>query len=210
MINSTGERILYALKSRGPLTVTTIGDVLEITPQGAQQQLAKLVATDLITSEDRKKGRGRPNRFWHLTEKGHARFPDRHSDLTVEILQATEQVFGAEGLEQLVLHREKTTLQAYTDRVSSCKTLESKISALADMRSLEGYMAEWEKTADGAYMFFENHCPICAAATECQGLCRSEMAIFQAVFGQGVATERREHILQGARRCAYHITIPKK
>ena len=210
MISSTGERIIYALKSRGPLTVTTVGDVLEITPQGAQQQLAKLAAADLVTCEDRKKGRGRPNRFWFLTENGHARFPDRHSDLTVEILQATEHVFGTEGLDRLILHRENSTLQTYTDGVSSCKTLENKISTLADMRSREGYMADWEKIADGTYMFFENHCPICAAATKCQGLCRSELTIFQAVLGQGVAIERCEHILQGARRCAYHITMLKK
>mgnify|MGYP002629261645 FL=1 len=177
-----------------------------MTPQGAQQQLAKLATADLVISEDRKKGRGRPNRFWHLSEKGHARFPDRHSDLTVEILQATEKVFGAEGLERLILFREDKTHQTYTDRLSTCKTLESKIAGLADMRSHEGYMAEWEKTDDGGYVFIENHCPICAAATQCQGLCRTELAIFQAVLGPKVAVERHEHILQGARRCAYRIT----
>ena len=54
-------------------------------------------------------------------------------------------------------------------------------------------------------MLVENHCPICAAATACQGLCRDELALFQKVLGPNVEVERTEHILAGARRCAYVI-----
>jgi predicted ArsR family transcriptional regulator len=28
------------------------------------------------------------------------------------------------------------------------------------------------------YFLIENHCPICAAATECQGFCRAELSNF--------------------------------
>jgi predicted ArsR family transcriptional regulator len=54
-------------------------------------------------------------------------------------------------------------------------------------------------------LFVENHCPICAAAAACQGLCRSELAVFRAVLGADVTVERIDHILAGARRCAYRI-----
>jgi len=40
-----------------------------------------------------------------------------------------------------------------------------------------------------------------------QGLCRSELALFRAVLGPGVEVERTEHILAGARRCAYRIRM---
>ncbi|NQU59092.1 MAG: transcriptional regulator [Rhodospirillales bacterium] len=206
MTKPTEDRILYAIKSRGPLTATDIGGVLGISPQGAQQQLVKLTASDLLKTEDRKKGRGRPNRFWHLTDKGHARFPDKHSDLTADLLESTKKVFGAKGLEQLILHREKETLKTYKEYLSDCKTLAKKVQALTEIRIREGYMAEWEKTAKGGYLFIENHCPICAAAATCQGFCRSENVIFQKVLGPGVSVERTEHILEGARRCAYQIT----
>jgi predicted ArsR family transcriptional regulator len=52
----------------------------------------------------------------------------------------------------------------------------------------------------------ENHCPICAAATLCQSFCRSELEIFQDVLGPGARVERTDHILAGARRCAYRIS----
>ena len=72
-------------------------------------------------------------------------------------------------------------------------------------------MAEWRKDGDG-FLLLENHCPICTAATACQGFCRSELKIFRDALGADVAVERVEHILAGARRCAYRIAraAPKR
>jgi predicted ArsR family transcriptional regulator len=67
-------------------------------------------------------------------------------------------------------------------------------------------MANWEKEKDGSYLLVENHCPICAAASACTGFCRSEKAIFEHVLGRNVRVERVEHLLAGARRCAYRIS----
>ena len=67
-------------------------------------------------------------------------------------------------------------------------------------------MAEWQTDDDDGYLLIENHCPICAAAALCQGFCRSELAIFQTVLGAQASIERIDHLLAGARRCAYRIT----
>ncbi|WP_448681602.1 hypothetical protein [Pseudomonas nicosulfuronedens] len=67
-------------------------------------------------------------------------------------------------------------------------------------------MAEWLPAPDGqGWLFLENHCPICAAATVCQGFCRSELDIFRALLGPDFTIEREDHILNGARRCSYRI-----
>jgi predicted ArsR family transcriptional regulator len=73
------------------------------------------------------------------------------------------------------------------------------------VRSREGYMASIVEEAKGKFLLIEDHCPICAAAAACQGLCRLELEIFRAVLGPGIVVERIEHILAGARRCAYRI-----
>jgi predicted ArsR family transcriptional regulator len=65
-------------------------------------------------------------------------------------------------------------------------------------------MAECVAKADGSLLLIENHCPVCAAAQACQGLCRSELEIFRSVLN-GAAVERTDHILAGGRRCAYRI-----
>lgn len=66
-------------------------------------------------------------------------------------------------------------------------------------------MAEVEPGEHGAFLFVENHCPICVAASECQGFCAAELDLFRSVLGPGVAIEREDHIVAGARRCAYCI-----
>jgi predicted ArsR family transcriptional regulator len=67
-------------------------------------------------------------------------------------------------------------------------------------------MADVLPQADGSVLLVENHCPICAAARDCQGFCRSELAIFQDTLGPDCQVERTDHLLAGARRCAYRIS----
>jgi predicted ArsR family transcriptional regulator len=73
------------------------------------------------------------------------------------------------------------------------------------MRTDEGYMAEVQAQADGSFLLIEKHCPICVAAVACTGLCGKELEVFQAVLGQDVMIERTEHMVVGARRCAYRV-----
>ncbi|MGL4859264.1 MAG: helix-turn-helix transcriptional regulator, partial [Enterobacteriaceae bacterium] len=85
-------------------------------------------------------------------------------------------------------------------------TLEQKLSALADLRQKDGYMAELLTTDEGQWMLVENHCPINAAAHTCNTLCHSELKLFYRLFGSRYHIERSEHIIAGARRCAYIVT----
>lgn len=66
-------------------------------------------------------------------------------------------------------------------------------------------MAEVRRERPGTFVLVENHCPICAAATACQGFCTSELDLFRSVLGPGVDVERTEHIVGGDRRCAYRV-----
>ena len=205
MPKSSQDRLLYLLKSRGPQTTAAIAERLGMTTVAARKHLAKLLEDGLVAFEDERISVGRPKRTWSLSEAGHARFPDTHSDLTLELLQSIERVFGADGVERIIAQREQETLDGYQSALSECDDLAARVQALTKIRRREGYMAEWKRRADGSFQLIENHCPICAAAAECQGLCRSELAIFQIVLGPDVTVTREEHILAGARRCSYRI-----
>jgi len=200
------ERLLYLLKSRGPQATAAVARHLGITAVGARKHLQNLEARGLVRYEDRRQAVGRPKRSWSLTEQGHGRFPDAHADLTLELLRAVRGLYGAAGLERLISQRERDTLAAYRAAMQGADGLAERVRRLAALRRREGYMAEWRRTADGGFLLAENHCPICAAATECQGFCRSELEIFRAVLGKAATVERTDHILAGARRCAYRIT----
>jgi predicted ArsR family transcriptional regulator len=204
-LDNTGDRILGLIKRRGPLRSADAAAVLGTTAEAARQQLVKLADDGLVEAVTAKQGVGRPSRYWHLTPAAHNRFPDTHAELTVRLIDAVRSTLGEAALEQLVRVREEETRRSYAGALSGATTLGARVARLAQVRSREGYMAEWRADGQG-FLLLENHCPICAAATACQGFCRSELDLFRDVLGPGTAVERIEHALAGARRCAYRIT----
>ncbi|WP_175176514.1 helix-turn-helix transcriptional regulator [Achromobacter pestifer] len=199
------DRVLMTLKTRGPQSIAVIAKAMDVTAEAVRQQMTRLHADGLVDSESHSAGRGRPTQIWFLTEAGHGRFPDTHAEMTVQMIGAVRQVFGDEGVEKLIQVRETAMLNSYHQVMLGAKDLGSRLERLVQMRSSEGYMAELRKEGAG-YLFIENHCPICSAAKACMGFCRSELELFRAVLGTDVQVEREEHILVGARRCAYRVT----
>jgi predicted ArsR family transcriptional regulator len=204
--NSASDRLLMELKMRGPQTSAMLGGTLRITGEAARQQLLRLEDQGLVQSRSEIRGVGRPVAIWHLTAAAEARFPDTHAQLTVDLLSTIRTELGQSAVDTIIEARERDTRSAYLRAMPGDASLPGRIAKLADIRSSEGYMAEWSETGDGSYMLAENHCPICAAATACQEFCRAELSVFREVLGAGVKVEREEHIIRGARRCAYRIT----
>lgn len=200
----TIERLLYLLKSRGGQTAVHLAEAVGTTPVAVRQHMEKLLEQGLVVGEDRRESVGRPKKYWKLTAKGHSRFPDRHSDLTMELLGSIEDLYGEEGIEKLISAREQRAFQQYHKQIQAEPTLHGKVKALAELREREGYMTEVEPCDDGFFLH-ENHCPICVAATKCQGFCRSELNLFRQVLGDDVDVVRESHIVSGARRCTYRI-----
>jgi predicted ArsR family transcriptional regulator len=204
------DRILNLLKVQGPLSTATIAGELEITVEAARQQIQKLLSSGLIEGRQAAQtGPGRPSQSWGLTEAGNARFPDTHPQLTVQLLGSIRQLFGEAGLEKLIDQRAIETRASYLAALKPIKGIKARLAKLAEIRSAEGYMAELQK--DGRdWLLLENHCPICAAARTCQGFCRTELQLFAEIVGEDGAVEREEHVLAGARRCAYRIRLHGK
>ena len=205
MTDSSATRIMHLLKTRGPQTAAVIARHLSMTSVGARKHLATLLDRELVIYEDEAGAVGRPKRVWGLSQSGHAFFPDTHDFLTLELISAARRVFGEAGVDRLIADRENETLKRYTTATQDTPALQDKLKILAQLRSEEGYMAEIESQKDGSYLLIENHCPICAAASECQGFCRSELQVFATTLGPDCTVERTDHILAGARRCAYRI-----
>lgn len=204
-MTSTADRLLYQLKSRGPQNAATLAGACAITPMGAHKQLQALAVQGLVAFHDEAQGVGRPRRIWTLTDAGHGRFPDRHGDLAVQLLRHAAERLGPKALDTLIAAREAEAEALYAGRLAGLANLGQRVQALAALRSEEGYMARALPADDGGWLLVEDHCPICAAATQCQGFCRSELAIFQRCLGPEASVERTEHLLAGARRCAYRI-----
>jgi predicted ArsR family transcriptional regulator len=203
---SARDKVLFHLKTKGPQTAADLARRLGVTPMAVRQHLQSLAADSLVSFTDERRKVGRPARVWNLTSGAARRFPDSHGDLTVDLLEAVRTTFGNDGLDRLIAARSRRQRASYEERMAAAgSSIEARIGALAGIRSDEGYMSEWSREDDGSWILAENHCPICAAATACQGFCRDELSLFRDLLGESVSVTRTDHLLAGARRCAYRI-----
>lgn len=203
----TRERILEMLKRRGELTAQAIADDFAMTAMAVRQHLYELRKDGLVEDHARPQGRGRPQKYWSLTQAADQVFPDAHQALSLELIAAIRMTFGEEGMDRLIHVRGKQQRAGYGKLIPEKAPLDERVRKLAKIRSSEGYMAEViaDDDEDDGLLLVENHCPICSAARTCSGICREELSLFRDTLGPDVSVERTEHIIKGARRCAYRI-----
>lgn len=198
--------ILDLLKREGEQAARALGERLGVTAMAARLHLYDLEEEGLVASRSEAQGRGRPMKYWSLTAEAASIFPDAHQGLAVEMIKSVEELFGAEGLEKVIRKHGDMQRKTYRERLASAKTMGERVRRLAAARSEEGYMAEAKKHGRD-WLLIENHCPICSAAKACTKLCKNELKVFSDVLGKDVKVEREEHILAGARRCAYRVRV---
>ncbi len=199
--------VLDLLKREGPIATEELAARLGVTAMAVRQHLAGLEGEGLATHETRSGERGRPAKLWQATAAANRRFADSHSALAADLVVHMRKAFGEEGLDKILKLRTADQEKTYGARVADKRSLKARLDALARIRSQEGYMADVRRDPEtGDWLFVENHCPICAAARLCTGLCREELALFNRVLGSDVRVERVSHIIAGANRCAYRVT----
>jgi len=199
--------LLDHLKRTAPATVAELASLVGTTETAVRQHLDELAKRGLAVSErGAPEGRGRPAERWSLTELAQDLFPDHHGSFMVGLIGAVREAMGEEGMEQVLEVRRRTQLRDYREQLPGQEAqLGTKVQALARQRTREGYMAEARRDDDGSWLLIEHHCPVCEAATSCQGICVKEWQLFGEFLGPDVDVDREEHLLSGGRRCVYRI-----
>ena len=204
-MKTTGDAILFQLKSLGDAQAETLARRLRISVQAVRQRLDRLLAEQLVEFADQPRGRGRPRRMWSLTAQAASLFPDTHAQLTVDLIGTIRAELGDAAFIRLLDRRTQEITATYRSKLERQPDVARKLGALAEIRSAEGYMARLEEQPGGGYLLIEDHCPICAAATACQGFCSVELKVFQNLLGPDWQINRQDHLFAGARRCTYQI-----
>ena len=97
------DRITHCLKTRGPQSVKILSKQLDMTTMGVRQHLTDLESKGLVEqTQEERQTRGRPVHMWKLSKSGHARFPDSHSQTTIELIDVIRSSLGEESLNQLI------------------------------------------------------------------------------------------------------------
>ena len=207
-VSEAKRRVLEHLKRVGEASASELATVLGLTDVAVRQHLVALEERGLVEQSSRPPvGPGRPAAVWSLTEVARGLFPDRHADLTVQLIDAMREAVGQGGLDDVMRVRTEAQLAAYRKAIGppGKGRLRRRVEALARQRTAEGYMAEMADPDGDGVLLIENHCPICDAARACVGFCRSELELFQQALGDDVTVERVEHVIAGDRRCTYRV-----
>ena len=204
-MKTAADAILFQLKSLGEAQAELLARRLGISVQAVRQRLDRLLADGLVRFIDVARGRGRPRRLWSLAPGAAGLFPDTHAQLTVDLIAGIRSELGEPAFARLLQRRRDDIAAAYRKPVARHRTIEQKLQALVALRSAEGYMARLERCPDEGFLLIEDHCPICAAATVCQGFCSIELEVFRSLIGPAWDIAREDHVPGGARRCSYRV-----
>ncbi len=203
-------RIIDLLKRSGSCTTTALAEALGVTTQAVRPPLADLEDRGLVVAETITTGeRGRPPLGWALLPRAIELFPDRHRDLTLQLMDSLRSVLGEDALADVLLERARRQKVAIEAQIPEGSDVASRVEVLARVRCEQGYMAEIT-TDDDSLLLTEHHCPVCAAATSCQGMCANELDLFEDIIGPDGSVERVRHLLSGDERCVYRIRVSQQ
>jgi len=199
-------RVLYAVRRRGEATAEQVAEQLDMTVSGARQHLSALVDDGLVTATPVATPEVRPGRrslSYSVSSAGDAHFPKAYGELTNELLGylAAEE---PDALERLFARRREARIANARARLARHPDLEGKVAELSRILDEDGYLASWEPTGDGGYRVVEHNCAIWAVASRYGQACTSELDFIRAVL-PGARVERVQHMVEGARRCAYDV-----
>src|SRR5437667_8792194 len=105
------------LKTEGPMDSAGLAARLKVTPMAVRQHLYVLQHEKLVSAEERPVPVGRPAKYWRLTREANRLFPDAYAELSVALIDAVGDAFGAAGVEKLLKSRLSRQQADYSARI---------------------------------------------------------------------------------------------
>ncbi len=152
--------IILLLKKQSGMAVNELSAALGMSYMGTKQHCVFLEKHGYLDTERRSNGMGgRPEKVYRLTHKlGHI-FPRCGSDIAIDILEATESVYGATSIEPLLRQHFSKRIARYQVFLSGRNLLE-RAQSLARLRTIEGCMSHCEFDPHKGLGLVEYHSPI--------------------------------------------------
>lgn len=206
-IGRTRAGILMTLKSAGEATADQLADQLGLTVAAVRQRLGPLTGEGLVAHRDERTGRGRPRRWYRLAPPAESLFPKRYGQLTNQLLGIIED--SDPSLVEGAFTRRAKQRQAQAVKRLRGLDPDAAVAELAAILDEDGYLANWEKLAEGSWRVTELNCAILDVARQHGVACTSELSFIRAVL-PWARVERVTHLLSGGHSCSYEIREKKR
>lgn len=215
----TRRHIMLLLLKDGPLTASELGSTLGLSAAGVRRHLDNMVEDGLAEAVDKRpgatpSGRGRPAKYFRLTDQGRANFGHAYDSLASDALAALREAGGAEAVRKFAKARfEKLLADVAAVGVSDSSgeagqadpaQIEEVVARLAQTLDEHGYAAT-VTTAGGGVQICAHHCPVAHVATEHPELCEAEQEVISSLLGKHV--QPLASIADGHGICTTNIPI---
>jgi predicted ArsR family transcriptional regulator len=212
----------------GPCTAATLGGRLGLTPAAIRRHLDNLIADGLIETRTARaygnRGRGRPAKVFVITDAGRSAFEHAYDDMATSALRFIERAYGPQAVAEFARQQVAETERRYLPVVAQSGDLRSRVQALANALSADGYAAaagpipdprgtddkRAGNTGPGSgvvptgQQICQHHCPVAHVAAEFPQLCEAETEAFGRLLD--VPVRRLATIAHGDGICTTHVT----
>jgi len=200
-MQETRRQILNILKEKGQATVDSLAAALGLTPITVRHHLSILQSEGYIVARHERRKVGRPHYVFVLTEKANDFFPQSYHLLADRVLAEVQSLVGREQMATLFRRIAHRLVADVKPRLTG-ETLEQRLDEATRLLADEGFLARWEKTADG-YVIYELNCPYRRVVREHEEICIMDHQILSDLLD--VPVEKVECIVTGGSRCTYRI-----
>ena len=194
--------IINSLKRTKGMSVNELVDKMGMSYMGIKQHCLTLQRDGYLDTWRRPQKMGRPEMVYRLTRRSHDLFPADSNHVTIELLESTKDIYGANAPEKLLYSIFEKRTAALKAKVKGATVME-RAKWLAKMRDSEGYMAEFRPTEKDGPQILECHSPIMNVLEKFPIIGRLEQEMFEAVLGTPV--RREETRTSGLYECAFYF-----
>ncbi|MGI8604808.1 MAG: helix-turn-helix transcriptional regulator [Verrucomicrobiales bacterium] len=194
--------ILDLIKRSTGLSVAEISRSLNMSYMGAKQYCLDLEEKGYLDTWRRPKTVGRPEITYRLTPKAEALFPQLGNELTLDILEWIQQIYGLTAAEKLLFKYFSRKGENYLKRLKG-RSIAERAAGLARLREQEGYCAQVEYDARSGFRITEFHTPFREIAEKFPSVYRMEEQMFAKVLQTAVT--RSEERASGLTKFTFAI-----
>jgi predicted ArsR family transcriptional regulator len=214
----TRARIARLIMENGPVTAAGLSTRTGLTPAAVRRHLDNLLADGMIELRTARRpasrGRGRPAKFFAITDAGRSAFEHAYDDLATSALRFLAEFAGPAAVAQFA-RRQLADLERRYRPVMAAAAAGEKVKALAEALSADGYAASallapasrGHGPLAGGEQLCQHHCPVAHVAAEFPQLCEAETEAFARLLGTPV--QRLATIAHGDGICTTHVTAPE-
>lgn len=206
MASTTRGHILDIIQRRQAETVSGLAAELQLAPATVRRHLDILQRDGLVTFTEIRRGTGRPEFSFTLTERGHESLPKHYADMLAGMVghigkMAASDVAGMTGGQILSAALTQMADEAVAEHRSR-NGRETGLDSLLGFLEERNYSPEVSETEEGVTLTMLS-CPFRSVAVGNPAICQFDTAVVEKMLGTKV--ERRSAISHGDACCMHFV-----